>query len=460
MSNLQLDKDSLLSAVLSSLTPREAIDLGIDLCAAVESRVGDEGCHGSIWPGNIQHGEGRLLLGEAQQLSIKEMSPDALEYIAPEQFWNGESSPAADVYAIGLILYTALNGGIMPFFDGADSRPEARAAALQSRMRGKALPYPRTAGRELGEVILRAVAFRKEDRFPHASALRQALQALSEGAAVPAAVPVIPLTQSEVKSARSYKVDKEFEKTDPVPVKKAKPQPRKAKREQEKEEKEIANFRDPKSKPGWLLPLVLLAAAIAVLVFALKGCDSTPQPPVPTPDQTVSSPTPDTTPTPTPELTPPVEVTAEPTPSIEPSPLPSEPVLPSYQLVVADVSWEQAKAACEAMGGHLATVKNDAELQAIITLMEDAKLRFCWLGAYRSTADNNWYYVTGEPMTYAVWDVKEPSAFDADGTAENYLLMWHSRNRGIWCFNDTRNDPVSLLPATYSGETAYICQFD
>lgn len=451
MTNLSFDSEHTLSGKLASLTPREIIDLGIDLCAAVESCVGATGCHGGIWPGNVSRSEDRVALGEAEHLGIKEMSPDALEYIAPEQFWSGETSPAADVYAIGLMLYTALNGGVMPFFEGDSHSAEARAAALQSRMRGKTMAYPRSASRELGDVVLKATAFRKEDRYENAAALRQALQALPEGAAVPAVVPVIPLTASEVKSARSYKVDKAFETIEPGPVKKPRPNPRKEQREQKKEEKEIANFRDPKSKPTWLLPLALLAIAIVALVLALKGCDGGEKIPVTTPP-VLTEPTPSAAPTPVPTPTP------EPTPV--PTPEPTEEPLPTYQLVFADVSWEEAKAACEAMGGHLATVKNDAQLQAIIDLTEQEGAKFIWLGAYRSTADQQWYYVTGEPLTYGVWDTNEPSAFDGDGTAENCLLMWHSRSRDIWCFNDTRNDPVSLLPATYSGYTAYICQFD
>ena len=458
MTNLTFDPDNTLAGALTSMSPREVISLGADLCAAVESSVGSA-CHGSIWPGNITSADGRIALGPAGSGNIREMSPDALEYIAPEQFWNGENTPAADVYSIGLILYTALNGGLMPFFEKADSGAEARAAALQSRMRGKTVSYPRTAGRELGDVVLKAVAFHKEDRYETPAALRQALLALPEGAAVPAAVPVMPLTKEEVTTAHSYKVDKEFEKIDP-------PKPRREKkadavREKQNEEKELEEFRNPKPSPmKFILPLLLFILVVAA-IFLLKSCSADD-----VPDETVSSaPTetqlPETAPpapTPTPTPTPHPEPTPEPTPTPTPEPTP-EPE-PSYQLVFADVTWEQAKAACEALGGHLATVRNDAQLNEIISLVEQEGAKFIWLGASRSSADNTWYYVTGEQMTYGVWDTNEPSAFDGDGTPENCLLMWHSRSRDMWCFNDTRNDPISVLPRTYSGKTAYICQFD
>ena len=42
-------------------------------------------------------------------------------------------------------------------------------------MKGADLPYPRTAGRELGEVVARAIAFQAEDRYPKPAALKLAL---------------------------------------------------------------------------------------------------------------------------------------------------------------------------------------------------------------------------------------------------------------------------------------------
>ena len=457
MTNLTFDPDNTLSGGLYSLSPREVIELGIDLCAAVESSFGADGCHGGIWPGNVSIADGRVLLGPTNTLGVKEMDPDALEYIAPEQFWSGENSPAADVYSIGLILYTALNGGLMPFFAEGESGAEARAAALQNRMRGKTVPYPRRAGRELGDVVLRAIAFHRDDRYASPAELRQALQALPEGAAVPAAVPVLPLTSEEVKSARSYKVDKEFEKSEPPkPKKEKKPDPEKQRRDEEREQREAENFRKPKKRRTWIVPVIAVVVIAAAAVLILRGCKASKDPAtLPVNDE--NTPVVDATPEPvnTPEPTPTPIVTPEPTP--EPTPTPAAEL--TYQVVIEDVTWEEAVSRCEALGGHLATIRSDAELADVIAAVEESGARFIWLGASRGS-DGAWYYVTGEPMDYAVWDTNEPSAFDGDGTPENCLLMWRSSSRNIWCFNDTRNDPISVLPRTYSGKTAYVCQFD
>lgn len=440
------------------MSPREVIDLGIDICAAVESAFGGSQCHGNIWPGKISIADGKVFLGPAEHQGVKEMPPDALEYIAPEQFWNGENTPAADVYSIGLILYTALNRGVLPFSESGELPPEKRAAAFQKRMRGSAMSYPRTAGRELGDVVLRAASFRREDRYTDPAALRMALQALPEGAAVPAAVPVMPLSDEEVKSAHSYKVDKEFEPVEePKPKKVKKPK----KVNPEKERREVETFRDPKPVVNnWFIPATVVAVVLVCLVLFFRSCGLgeetitiSPGLNVITEPSPEPAPTPDSTPVSLPEDTP------EPEESPEPTPTPTAEPEPTYQVIREDLTWEQASERCVELGGHLATVKNDEEFEEIKTLAEMSGARYFWLGGYRGVNDE-WYYVTGEKMTYAEWDTNEPSSYDDDGTEENYLLMWHSITRDVWCFNDARNDPISVLPASYSGNIAFVCQFD
>lgn len=456
--NLTFDPDNTLAGGLTSMSPREVIELGIDICAAVESAFGGEQCHGNIWPGKISLIDGRVFLGPAEHKGVKEMQPDALEYISPEQFWHGQSSPASDVYSIGLILYTALNGGVMPFSGVGEQTPETRAAALQARMRGNTMPYPRTAGRELGDVVLRAASFRREDRYADPAALRAALQALPEGAAVPAAVPVMPLSDEEVKSAHSYRVDKEFEKVE-------EPRPKKAKKPKKenpaREQKEVETFRDPKpTVNNWFIPVVVVAVVVVCLVLFFRSCDMGEETIQITPGFSIIN-EPDPSSAPAPQYTPdagPVE-TPEPEHSPEPEPSPTPAAEPTYQVILEDLTWEEASNKCVELGGHLATVKNDAQLEEIKALAEQSGARYFWLGGYRG-ANDEWYYVTGEKMTYAVWDTDEPSAYDTDGTEENYLLMWHSITRDIWCFNDARNDPISVLPASYSGNIAFVCQFD
>ena len=202
----------------------------------------------------------------------------------------------------------------------------------------------------------------------------------------------------------------------------------------------------------WLIPVVIIAAAAVAAVLLLRGCDKKPLPVETDPVQSVQPVIP-------PSAEPTVEPTVEPTPEQTPEPTETPVSEPTYQVVIEDVTWEQAASRCESMGGHLATVRSQDELDAVIKAVEESGARFFWLGAYRG-GDGEWYYIDGTKLEFAEWDTNEPSAYDGDGTPENYMLMWKSRSRGIWCFNDTRNDPISVLPKTYSGKTAYVCQFD
>lgn len=458
MAELKFDPAKSISARLKAMIPSEAIGLGIALCKALESADLQSGCHGSIWPGNVTYFDKTAALGPVSQAKLKEMSPDALEYIAPEQFWNGEVSPAADVYSIGLILFTALNGGLLPFFEEKESHTaEDRAAALQKRMRGADLPYPKFACRELGDVILTAISFKAEDRYSGASSLRQALENLPEAAAIPAMAPVIRLKPNQVETVHSYKVDKNFEKTTQAPPPKAK----KVKDQAHVDENmDVQEFRKPrKKKKNWLLPILLIVViAVAVLLIS-KGCSNEPDDPdIPGSSDISNNPIPDDPGDPVVSPTPTVDISVQtPEPSEEPTPTPTPE--PRYTVIVDDVTWEEAKANCEAMGGHLATVNSQEELDKLTAMAQEKGASFVWLGSYRG-ADGVWYHVTGEVVEFFKWDTGEPSVQDADGTPESYLLLWYRAAAGYWSYNDMRNDPISVLPRTYSGKTAYICQFD
>ena len=218
---------------------------------------------------------------------------------------------------------------------------------------------------------------------------------------------------------------------------------------------DVKEFRRPKKKGGWVLPAVLAAVIVVAIVLLARGCKKTgPDDKFPIETDPIHSPVPVIT-TPVPEETP--EPTPEPIETPEPTAEPTE--TPEYEIFLADVTWEQAKDLCEQKGGHLATVRSQEELDSVTALAEANGAQFVWLGAYRGGNDT-WYYVTGDKMTFAAWDEGEPSARDSDGTPENYLLLWYRPAAGAWSYNDMRNDPISVVPRTYSGKTAYICQYD
>lgn len=172
--------------------------VGRDICKALV-RCGEEGIlHRDIKPANIflvPNGKGNYMLGDfgisrivESGLGSASTSVGTLDYAAPEQF-GPEYDSRVDIYSLGLTLYELANGNRLPF-----QEPGRRGAeAVRQRLSGGALPPPSQAGPALARIILRACAFRREDRYQTAAEFLAALEGapLPDAAAPKKAVPVL-----------------------------------------------------------------------------------------------------------------------------------------------------------------------------------------------------------------------------------------------------------------------------
>lgn len=133
----------------------------------------------------------------------------------------------------------------------------------------------------------------------------------------------------------------------------------------------------------------------------------------------------------------------------------------TYELIVADCTWEEARRDCAARGGHLVTITSDDEEQHIIQMAEDAGVRFVWIGGYTvvyGEDDIECYWVTGEAFSYEDWlGPYEPTGFDIDGTPEGCLMLWWIQKYDGWGWNDNRNDLSAF--SSYTGNMAYVCEY-
>ena len=129
----------------------------------------------------------------------------------------------------------------------------------------------------------------------------------------------------------------------------------------------------------------------------------------------------------------------------------------SYELVLEDVTWRDAREICMEKGGYHAVITDLAEYDRIIALAEEAGIQMLWVGCHRVEGELKW--VTGEEADYMPWANGEPSGTDpADGAAEDHVMLW--KNNGTWLLNDCRNDPVGTYPGVYGGRIGYICEFE
>ena len=440
--NPVFDPKKLLGGDLAKYEPAQLLELVKKLCKIAASECGENGFRGGFRPGNIYIADdGRVAVGPAGKAGEEGWTKLELEFMAPEMFWNGEKSAAADVYSIGLIMYAGLNGGRLPFMPDSDEPgAEERVKALRTRMNGSIPPVPEGVDEKLAAILRRALAFDIQKRYENSVQLLKALwdycgdepEELPERAQPPLTEPV---------KEPEPKPKPEPEKK-PEPPKKSvaerKPEPE---TEQEKPAKPPMNIHQRRSAVVSGVTLAVIALLLTAAGFAGKYIDlSLPEPAAPTPEPTAVV-TPEPTPTPTP--------TPEPTPTPQPE--------KHYSLYVEDVSWDVAEQKCMTLGGHLATIGSAEEYAKICRLLQDTDAEYVWIGCYRSS-DGVLKWAGGESTEYFNWAPGEPSCTDSyDGAAEDYIMLVKQPD-GTWLYNDSRMDPMADYSRFYSGKLAYICQ--
>jgi serine/threonine protein kinase len=178
--------ESLENFMESGLEEEECLKIGKDICNALEWLESRSAIHKAIKPENIlMAGTGayKLDFGIAAQMGGTETS----DFMAPEIFSKQQYGSLVDIYSLGMVLYRLLNQGRAPFY------PLPPRAATENRLKkGEGLPYPSNASPKLGEIILKACAFNKEDRYQTAGEFREALESCERSGAFkarPAAAP-------------------------------------------------------------------------------------------------------------------------------------------------------------------------------------------------------------------------------------------------------------------------------
>ena len=180
---------------LSPFSEEDIIRLGIDMCSAMEKCHRRSIIHRNIEPGSIYiDDEGRYKLGNFDRartltnLSQEETLMQYPNYIAPEVFNRMKAAPdmnayvRTDIYSLGLVLYYLANNGKMPFIPQEKQivSPADREDAIKRRLSGEPLPGLSRVSPETEAVILKACAFRMEDRYATAAEMRRALLKLAK----------------------------------------------------------------------------------------------------------------------------------------------------------------------------------------------------------------------------------------------------------------------------------------
>ena len=196
----------------NAMTHLNAVNLGIDLCAALTLCRKAGYLYQNLKPENIfvtpqrqfQVGDfGFLPLDHLTYATFpaKYRSP----FAAPELFDDfGEMNGTIDLYALGMVLYLVYNGGQGPFAESQDGA-EAR------RLKGDPLPPPAYADYELAAIILKATAFHPADRWQSPEAMGQALVSYMQRNSVNDSVIAAPIVTTPTLDAEADALDAQAE---------------------------------------------------------------------------------------------------------------------------------------------------------------------------------------------------------------------------------------------------------
>ena len=172
------------------ISEKEVVSLGKQMCQALSYCETLNLIHRDIKPENIFIDSfGNFKLGDFGIARTVEKTGSGLSkkgtesYMAPEVYLGKSYGPTVDLYSLGLVLYKLTNRNRLPFLPPA---PEPityshREDALSSRITGRQLPPPADASPALAEVILKACAYREEERFRDAHEMLQALEKAESG---------------------------------------------------------------------------------------------------------------------------------------------------------------------------------------------------------------------------------------------------------------------------------------
>ena len=180
------------------LSEQEIIKLGKDISHALILCESKNIIHRDIKPANIMVSQfGDYKLGDFGVSKIMDHTTYATkmgtqEYQAPEVVHMEKYGHTADIYSLGITLYWLLNNRRMPFIDANGKiTAELKDEAMDRRYRGEKLPAPKNGSDELKRIVLKACAYRPENRYASAQEMYDALDKIGIGyPTVPSSNPV------------------------------------------------------------------------------------------------------------------------------------------------------------------------------------------------------------------------------------------------------------------------------
>ena len=164
------------------MSDQMVIKLGMDISQGLNDCHSSGIIHRDIKPENIFVNErGNFKLGDFGVSRNTPGSQDVLSfkgtlgYMAPEVYRMISTDARSDIYSLGMVLYQCLNDNRLPFMP-ENFTPSDIETAWQRRISGESIPAPAHGSERLKALVLKAVAYRPEDRFQTAEEMHRTLQ--------------------------------------------------------------------------------------------------------------------------------------------------------------------------------------------------------------------------------------------------------------------------------------------
>lgn len=160
------------------ISDNEVLKLGKDITKALEYCHKNGIIHRDIKPGNIYRtDDGTFKLGDFG-ISAKESNSSNYgtpSYMAPE-YTEEDSDERVDIYSLGILMYSLLNNGRLPF----ENRRRTLYKAIEMRNSGTKIPIIPGVDIHLMRVILKALEYNKEKRYKSATEMLNDLNKINK----------------------------------------------------------------------------------------------------------------------------------------------------------------------------------------------------------------------------------------------------------------------------------------
>jgi serine/threonine protein kinase len=174
----------------NTIDEKEVVKIGCDIANALVVCNKHNLLHRDIKPANIFVDEnGTYKLGDfgvarkLEKTTYGMSKKGTYNYMSPEIYKGDNANISSDIYSLGIVMYRLLNNNKAPFLDKNLKNIKASDAenALMRRMSGESLPEIEGVSTSLMNVIKKACAFYRKDRYIDPSDLLKDLEKIKNG---------------------------------------------------------------------------------------------------------------------------------------------------------------------------------------------------------------------------------------------------------------------------------------